>query len=95
MTQRDIGHEILESIRAIKRSEGKTYTMALPEIKMIREQMNLGPSAFAALFGITTRTLEDWEHGRRKPSGAAHSLLLVAAKRPDVILEVLKEVSIS
>ncbi|OQY49626.1 MAG: transcriptional regulator [Candidatus Parabeggiatoa sp. nov. 2] len=92
MTKRDIGQEILDSIRAIKRGEGQTYTMALPEIKIIRERLNLGPSAFAALFGVSTRTLQEWEHGRRKPSGAAQSLLLVAAKRPDVFLDVLKDV---
>ncbi len=94
MDKRNIGPEILESIRAIKRGEGKCYTMELPEPKATRERLNLGHSAFAALFGISASTLEDWEERQHKPSGAAISLLLVAAKRPDVLLDVLKDVSI-
>lgn len=66
--------------------------MALPDTKTTREQMNLSQSAFAALFGINTSTLQNWEDGKCQPSGAAQSLLLVAAKRPDVLLDVLKEV---
>jgi DNA-binding transcriptional regulator YiaG len=44
--------------------------MALPEIKMIRERLNLGSAAFAALFGVSTRTPQEWEHGRRKRCGS-------------------------
>ena len=95
MNKRDIGQEILDSIHAIKRGECKSYTMALPDTKTTREQMNLSQSAFAALFGINTSTLQNWEDGQYQPSGAAQSLLLVAAKRPDVLLDVLKEVPIS
>lgn len=95
MNKRDIGQEVLDSIRAIKRGEGKSYTMTLPDTKTTRERMNLSQSAFAALFGISTSTLQDWEDGQSQPSGAAQSLLLIAAKRPDVLLDVLKEVPIS
>ena len=38
MDKRNIGQEILESIRAIKRGEGKRYTMALPDSKAICER---------------------------------------------------------
>lgn len=43
---------------------------------------------FAALLGVSVRTLQEWEQGRRKPSGAAASLLVLAQKRPDVLREV-------
>jgi len=94
MAKRNIGQEILESIRAIKRGEGKIYT---PDIslntKIIRERMELEPSAFASLLGVSLRTVQYWEKGKRRPSGAAHSLLLVAEKYPHILLDVLKETS--
>jgi putative transcriptional regulator len=38
--------------------------------------------------GVSVRTLQDWEQGRRNPSGAAMTLLRIAARHPDVIREV-------
>jgi len=32
-------------------------------------------------------TLEQWEQGRRKPSGAAKQLLKIAERRPEVLVE--------
>ncbi len=43
---------------------------------------------FAALLGVSVRTLQDWEQGRRAPSGAARTLLLVADRNPKALLEV-------
>jgi len=40
--------------------------------------------------GISVRTLQDWEQGRRSPSGAAKTLLRVAEKHPDVLREAVK-----
>jgi len=94
MTKRNIGQEILESIRSVKRGEGKKYTFDIPlDTKVIRERMNIGPSAFASLLGVSLRTVKYWEQGKRKPCGAAQSLLLVAAKYPEVLSDVLKEAS--
>ena len=92
MKTRDIGQEILESIRAIKRGEGRHYRIELPySPKVIRERMNLGPSAFASLLGVSLRTVRYWEAGKQQPSGASRALLAVAAKRPDVLLDVMKD----
>lgn len=92
MKKRDIGQEILESIRAIKRGEGRQYRIDLPyDPKVIRERMNLGPSAFALLLGVSLHTVRYWEEGKQQPSGASKALLAVAAKRPDVLLEVMKD----
>jgi putative transcriptional regulator len=50
----------------------------------------LSQQKFADMLGVSARTLQDWEQGRRrKPTGAARSLLAIAAKRPDVLREVL------
>jgi putative transcriptional regulator len=40
------------------------------------------------LLGVSVRTLQEWEQGRRAPSGAARTLLLIAAKNPRALIEV-------
>ena len=84
---RDIGSEILHGIREIKR--GKTgRILNVPPVADIREKTGLSQSRFAALLGVSVRTLQDWEQGRRTPSGAARTLLLIAHKNPMALLEV-------
>lgn len=86
--KRDAGAEILESLRAIKRGEGRRYTLGLPKnIAAVREKMGLSQSAFAAFMGVSVRTLQDWEQGRRRPSGPAYALLRVAARHPEALLK--------
>lgn len=85
--ERDIGQEILDGIRDLKRSKvGKVVNV--PAVAEIREKMGLSQSRFATLLGVSVRTLQDWEQGRRTPSGAARTLLLVAEKNPQAVLEV-------
>jgi len=45
----------------------------------------LSQQKFADVLGVSTRTLQGWEQGRRKPSGAARSLLTIAKRRPEVL----------
>ena len=40
------------------------------------------------LLGVSKRTLEQWEQGRREPSGAAKQLLKIAERHPEVLIEV-------
>ncbi len=54
-----------------------------------RARTGLSQARFAAALGVSTRTLQEWEQGRRAPTGAARSLLAIAIRRPDVIREVL------
>lgn len=85
--KRDIGKEILEGIRELK--VGKTgRVINVPPVAVIREKTGLSQSRFAALLGVSVRTLQDWEQGRRAPSGAARTLLLIAEKNPKALLEV-------
>ena len=51
--------------------------------------MKLSQTAFAGLMGVSLRTVQDWEQGRRKPSGPAEALLRIADQRPDVFLDLL------
>lgn len=59
----------------------------LPQV--IRQRMKLSQAAFAGLMGVILRTVQDWEQGRRKPSGPAEALLRIADQRPDVFLDLL------
>lgn len=85
--KRNIGLEILEGIREIKRGEhGRVINV--PSVASVRERVGLSQSRFAQLLGVSVRTLQEWEQGRRAPSGAARTLLLIAQKNPAVLLEV-------
>ena len=84
---RDIGSESLHGISDIKR--GNTgRILNVPPVADIREKTGLSQSRFAALLGVSVRTLQDWEQGRRTPSGAARTLLLIAHKNPMALLDV-------
>ena len=88
MKQRFIGQEILESLQAIKRGEGKRTSFSLPQdIKGIRQNLHLSQTTFASLMGVSFRTLQEWEQGRRKPSGPAISLLRIVEKHPEAFLD--------
>jgi len=87
----DIWPEVLKGVRDIKAGRiGRRFTAESYPIIRAREKCGLSQSQFAALLGVSVRTLQDWEQGRRKPSGAAKSLLLIAMKRPRVLKDVLK-----
>ncbi len=85
--KRNIGLEILEGIREIKRGEhGRVVNV--PSVASVRERTGLSQLRFAQLLGVSVRTLQEWEQGRRAPSGAARTLLLIAQKNPGALLEV-------
>ena len=86
-TKRNIGLEVLQGIREIKRGEhGRVVNV--PSVASVRERTGLSQSRFAELLGVSVRTLQEWEQGRRAPSGAARTLLLIAQKNPSALLEV-------
>jgi putative transcriptional regulator len=85
--KRNIGLEILKGIREIKRGEhGRVINV--PSVSTIRESTGLSQSRFAQLLGVSVRTLQEWEQGRRAPSGAARTLLIIAAKNPQALRDV-------
>ena len=93
MTERDIGQEILEGIRDIKAHKAgqktlRTHTLKTPAPpQVIRARLKLSQAAFAGLMGVSLRTVQDWEQGRRKPSGPAVALLRIAEQKPEVFAE--------
>jgi len=94
MSERNIGLEILEGIQEIKAfKEGKkslrTFELSEPSSpQKIREKLNLSQTAFATLMGVSVRTLQDWEQGRRNPKGPAKSLLRIAEQNPKAFLSI-------
>ena len=92
MTKPNIGSEILEGIREIKQHRAGVITLKSIELSMpspahvIRAELNLSQSAFAAMLGVSVRTLQDWEQGRRQPQGPALALLRVAEQFPEVLV---------
>jgi putative transcriptional regulator len=92
MAKRDIGQEILDGIREVKdykagKKDLRVRSLKAPSSpKIIRQRLKLSQSAFAGLMGVSLRTVQDWEQGRRKPSGPAVALLRIAEQKPDVFL---------
>ena len=64
---RDIWQEILEGIRGIQAGKGKKISVTLPAAARVRKASGLSQSEFAEILGVSIRTLQDWEQGRRKP----------------------------
>ena len=58
------------------------------DIVKVRSKLGLSQSAFAAALGISQDTLQNWEQGRREPTGPARVLLRIAARHPKILLEV-------
>ena len=87
--KRDIGAELLQSVREMKAGKhNRVHQIKISSVIEARQKVGLSQAEFAELLGVSKRTLQDWEQGRREPSGAAKSLLEVARKRPEVLLEI-------
>jgi putative transcriptional regulator len=86
---RNIGEELLQAIQDVKAGNiGATYTVEPNEIVTTRIKCGLSQTQFASALHISFRTLQQWEQGRRKPSGAAETLLKIVAKYPEVLREI-------
>ena len=89
----ELFNELVESVKeggAILRGEkaaGRETVIADPDVVAIRQEYGLSQTKFAALLGISVRTLQNWEQGRRHPQGPAKVLLRVAAKHPRAVLD--------
>lgn len=80
--------DLLESVKQMRRGKPARVTkVKLPAAAEARARMGLSQQAFALLLGVSARTLQDWEQGRREPTGAAKTLLRVAVAHPEVLRE--------
>jgi putative transcriptional regulator len=80
--------DLLESVRQMgQRRRARVTKIKLPDAAQARALVGLSQQEFALLLGVSARTLQDWEQGRREPTGAARTLLRVAVSHPEVLLE--------
>ena len=94
--KRDLGAELLQSIREMKAGKGQVVArIEVPPVAMARMKSGLSQSEFAGLLGVSVRTLQDWEQGRRQPSGAARTLITIAEQQPKVLRQVVKALTAS
>ncbi|HNY32997.1 MAG TPA: helix-turn-helix domain-containing protein [Fibrobacteria bacterium] len=89
---RDLGAELLESVTEM--CDGKSareVSVPLPAPAEIRSRSGLSQASFARLLGVSARTLQQWEQGRRQPTGAARTVLRISAKHPEILQELTLE----
>jgi putative transcriptional regulator len=86
--KRDLAAELLQSVREMK--AGQVRVISSPVIEA-RNKTGLSQSQFAALMGVSVRTLQGWEQGRKQPSGAARTLLAIASTNPKALLAVAQK----
>lgn len=93
----DLFEELVASIREggrILRGEepsSRPFAHPEPDVVAIRERYGLSQERFAALLGISVRTLQNWEQGRRRPHGPARVLLRVAERHPEAVLDTIRK----
>jgi putative transcriptional regulator len=78
--------DLLESVRQMRRGQAARVTQVkLTAAAEARQKVGMSQLEFALLLGVSARTLQDWEQGRREPTGAAKTLLRVAEKHPTIL----------
>jgi putative transcriptional regulator len=85
-----LGLKLLQSVREMKaRNFARATEVAVNEVVEARQSTGMSQSEFASALSISKRTLQEWEQGRRSPSGAAQALIRIARRHPDVVREAL------
>jgi putative transcriptional regulator len=80
--------DLLASVKQMRHGQAARVTkVRLSAVAEARASVGLSQQEFAVLLGVSARTLQDWEQGRREPTGAARTLLKVAVKHPKVLRE--------
>lgn len=78
--------DLMEAVRDMKAGRAaRTHHVPLTPAADARAHVGLSQSQFAALLGVSVRTLQGWEQGRKQPSGAARTLIEIAKRNPEVL----------
>lgn len=91
MSGEELGNKLLQSVKEMKAGKVARATQVEPnEVASARLKTGLSQNQFASALQISPRTLQEWEQGRRQPSGAAKALIQIAFRHPEVIQEELR-----
>ncbi|MEW8441535.1 MAG: NadS family protein [Candidatus Thiodiazotropha taylori] len=94
--KKEMFEELLESVQEMdeivkgKKKASRSFDFPDPEVKAIREKIGVSQEKFAFLLGVSKRTVENWEQGRRHPTGAARSLLRIVEADPEHAMRALR-----
>ncbi|MDP8052817.1 helix-turn-helix domain-containing protein [Pasteurella atlantica] len=89
-TGQELGELLLQSVKQMKNNEvAKEHTVTVNNAVEARQKVGLSQREFAKIMGVSVRTLQAWEQGKRQPSGSAITLLKIATQKPQVLLSVL------
>jgi putative transcriptional regulator len=95
----ELFEELVKSVRQggkiLRKQEkpSRSFRFKEPKAAAVRRQYGLSQQEFAAMLGISVRTLQNWEQGRRSPQGPARVLLRVAAEHPDAVWDAIRKAS--
>jgi len=76
-------------IKSNRLKQSRIFEIEPPEIRKIRGQLRVSQNEFAMMIGVSVRTLQNWEQGRRAPDGPAKALLRIASRNPQAVLDAL------
>lgn len=62
----------------------------VPDVRRVRVKLGLSQAAFAQRFGLSTRTVQEWEQGRAVPDQPARVLLKVIEEAPDTVARAVR-----
>ena len=88
--------ELLESVQEMnairkgKQKASRRFEFPSPKVRAIRKRVGVSQDKFAIILGVSKRTVENWEQGRRHPTGAARSLLKIVEADPEHALQALR-----
>lgn len=84
----EIGELLLASVKQLKAGKiAKTRHIIVNQAVEARQKTGFSQAEFANIMGVSIRTLQGWEQGRRNPSGAAATLLKIATRHPEILRE--------
>jgi putative transcriptional regulator len=87
--------KLVESVKqmgSIMRGENiphRRTVLGKVDVKSLRENLGLTQIEFSGMIGVSIRTLQNWEQGRREPDGPAKALLRVVEKEPKAVMSAL------